>query len=186
MKINNDTIIKDDDPRIREKSVDVPVPLNEEDRQLMEDMLTYVKNSTIEEIAEKENLKPAVGISAIQVAVPRKLVAVVLRDEEGNIEREYALANPKVLSSSIEQAYIGSGEGCLSVPEDHEGYVPRSRRIKVRAYDCLKNEEVTFRVSDYPAIVLQHEFDHLKGILYYDHIRKDDPFHEPEGAFCIE
>ena len=48
------------------------------------EMLKYVDDSTIPEIAEKENLRPAVGISAIQVGVPKKLTAVIIKDEEGN------------------------------------------------------------------------------------------------------
>ena len=67
MLINNDTIIKDTDPLIREKSEPVSLPLSKEDETLLRDMLQYVKDSTDEEKAKKFNLRPAVGISAIQV-----------------------------------------------------------------------------------------------------------------------
>ena len=63
MLINNDTIIKDDNPLIRERSLDVELPLSKEDESLLMDMLTYVKESTDEEIAKEKNLRPAVGIS---------------------------------------------------------------------------------------------------------------------------
>ena len=66
MLINNETIIKDDSDLIRERSVDVSMPVSDEDRQILMQMLKYVDDSTVEEIAEKENLRPAVGISAIQ------------------------------------------------------------------------------------------------------------------------
>ena len=72
MLINNDTIIKDNDRLIRQKSVDVELPLKDEDRDVLMQMLKYVDDSTVEEIAEKENLRPAVGISAIQIGIPKK------------------------------------------------------------------------------------------------------------------
>ena len=185
MKINNKTIIKDDNPLIREKSVDVPLPLCAEDRQLLEDMITYVDRSTNEEWATAEDLRPAVGISAIQVGIAKKMLVAMLKDEDGNIIYQYALVNPKILANSVEKAYLKAGEGCLSVPKDHPGYVERSRRIKVRAYDLFQDKIVEIRASGYLAIVLQHELDHLKGVLYYDHIKKD-PFQVSEGAYCIE
>ncbi|MBQ3962455.1 MAG: peptide deformylase, partial [Erysipelotrichaceae bacterium] len=77
MLINNDTIIKDDNELIRRKSADVALPLSDEDRDVLMQMLKYVDESTIPEIAEKENLRPAVGISAIQVGIPKKMTAVI-------------------------------------------------------------------------------------------------------------
>lgn len=182
MLINNDTIIKDDNKLIREKSLDVTIPVSDEDRAILMQMLKYVDDSTVEEIAEKENLRPAVGISAIQIGVPKKMTAILLKDGEGNKICEYALVNPKIISNSIEKTYLESGEGCLSVPEDHKGYVMRSARVKVRAYDLLQEKEIIIKADGYLAIVLQHELDHFKGILFYDHINKNDPFHiEPDA-----
>lgn len=186
MLINNDTIIKDNDPLIRKKSADVVLPLNEEDRTLLMEMLKYVDESTIPEIAEKENLRPAVGISAIQVGVPKKMTAIVIKDEEGKKECEYALVNPKIISNSVEKACLSSGEGCLSVVEEHEGLVYRSARVKVKAYDALKNEEIIIKADGYLAIVLQHELDHFKGILFYDHINTKDPYHQEAGSLIID
>ena len=133
MLINNDTIIKDDNELIRRKSADVALPLSDEDRDVLMQMLKYVDESTIPEIAEKENLRPAVGISAIQVGIPKKMTAVIIKDEEGNKLCEYALVNPKIVSNSVEKACLSSGEGCLSVVNEHEGLVYRSARIKVKA-----------------------------------------------------
>ena len=186
MLINNDTIIKDNDPLIRKKSADVVLPLNEEDRTLLMEMLKYVDESTIPEIAEKENLRPAVGISAIQVGVPKKMTAIIIKDEEGKKECEYALVNPKIISNSVEKACLSSGEGCLSVVEEHEGLVYRSARVKVKAYDALQDKDILIKAEGYLAIVLQHELDHFKGILFYDHIDKQDPFKEIKDALVIE
>lgn len=186
MKITNKNIIKDtDNSLIREKSFDVKLPLSNEDKELLEGLLTYVKNSTNEEIAKKDDLSPAVGIAAIQTGVQKKLLAVVLRDENDKIVYQYALANAKIISYSVEPAYLFGGEGCLSVAGEHKGYVYRHRRIKVRAYDLLQDKEVIIKASDYLAIVLQHEIDHFNGILFYDHIDQKDPFHIDEKAHCI-
>jgi peptide deformylase len=186
MLINNDTIVKDDDKRIRERSVDVSLPLSAEDRALLEDMLQYVKDSTVPELAEEKNLRPAVGISAIQVGVPKKMTAIVLKDGDGEIECQYALVNPKIISNSLEKAYLANGEGCLSVDEDHDGYIYRSARVKVRGYDMIREKNVEIRAEGYLAIVLQHELDHFKGILFYDHINNENPYYEYKEAIRIE
>lgn len=186
MLINNDTIIKDDNELIRRKSADVALPLSNEDRDVLMQMLKYVDESTIPEIAEKENLRPAVGISAIQVGIPKKMTAVIIKDEEGNKLCEYALVNPKIVSNSVEKACLSSGEGCLSVVNEHEGLVYRSARIKVKAYDALKNEDIVIKADGYLAIVLQHELDHFKGILFYDHINTADPYYRDPEAIVIE
>lgn len=186
MLINNDTIIKDDDELIRRKSADVVLPLSDEDKNTLMEMLDYVDKSTIEEIAEKENLRPAVGISAIQIGIPKKMTAIILKDENGEKIVEYALVNPKIVSNSIEKSYLEAGEGCLSVPEDHQGYVYRSARIKVKAYDALQDKNIEIKAEGYLAIVIQHELDHFKGILFYDHINKTDPFYKDPQALIIE
>ena len=186
MLINNDTIIKDDNDLIRQKSSDVSMPLSQEDRSLLLDMLKYVDDSTIEEIAEKQNLRPAVGISAIQVGIPKKMTAVILKDCEGKKVYEYALVNPKIISNSVEKTYLAAGEGCLSVAEDHKGYVYRSARVKVKGFDILQNKEIVIKADGYLAVVLQHELDHFKGVLYYDHINKANPEYADPDAIVIE
>jgi len=186
MIINNNTIIKDDNQLIREKSVDVKLPLTKEDEQIILDMYKYVFNSTIEEIATKENLRPAVGISAIQVGINKKITVVVLKDENGKEEIKYALINPKIVSESIEKTCLKSGEGCLSVKDDHQGYIYRANKIKVKAFDYFENKEILIQAKGYLAIVLQHELDHFKGVLYYDHINKNNPFEIKQNAIIIE
>ncbi len=188
MEINNNTIIKDNDPKIRDKSFVVSLPLKQEDRELMEDMLRYVKESTIPEIAEAKNLRPAVGISAIQVGVPKQLTAIVCTDIDKNgneVHYEYALVNPKIISYSVQKAYLEGGEGCLSVESVHEGFVPRHARVKVEAFDMLQNKTITIRAHGYLAIVLQHEIDHFSGVLFYDTINKENPFEPIPGAQVI-
>lgn len=186
MLINNDTIIKDDDPLIRQRSQDVELPVSDENRAVLMQMLKYVDDSTVEEIAEKENLRPAVGISAIQIGIPLKMTAIIIKDEEGNKVCEYALVNPKIVSQSVEKAYLESGEGCLSVAAEHEGYVYRSARVKVRAYDILQEKQIEIKAQGYLSIVLQHEIDHFKGVLFYDHINEKAPTYRDPEALVIE
>ena len=186
MQINNSNIIDDTNPLVREKSLNVELPLSKEDEELVLSMLEYVKDSTDEEKAKERNLTPAVGLAAIQLGIKKKMLAIAIRDEDGGFECEYALVNPKIVSYSVENAYLKGGEGCLSVKQAHEGYIKRHARIKVKAYDALSNKEVVIRASDYLSIVFQHEIDHFSGILYYDHINLEDPFKEEKGDIVIE
>ena len=185
MSINYDEVIKDTTSLIREKSENVPIPMTDEDKAILMDMLNYVRDSQDEELAEANNLRPAVGIAAIQLGIPKKMLAVVVpKDEEEDYE--FALANAKVISESVQKAYLQAGEGCLSVDEEHQGYVPRAARIKVKAYDLLRDEEIIITASGYLAIVLQHEIDHFSGTLFYDRIDKTNPWKEIPNAIVIE
>lgn len=184
MRITIDNIVKDSDPIVRKKSEDVKLPLSNEDQELLHEMLTYVRDSTDETLAEKYGLRPAVGIAAVQVGVLKKMLAIVIHEEDKTIE--YALVNPKIISHSAQYAYLKYGEGCLSVEEEHQGYVPRAARITVEGYDMLQDKEIRIRARGYEAIVLQHEIDHFSGTLFYDHINKTNPFMEIEDAIVIE
>ncbi|UNT95365.1 peptide deformylase [Allobaculum mucilyticum] len=181
MELNNDSIIHDDHPMIRQKSANVPLPLSAEDEELLSAMYAYVKDSQDDELCEKRNLSPAVGLAAVQVGVLKKMIAVVVPMDDGST-LEWALVNPKIISKSTRHAALSTGEGCLSVPELHEGLVYRPESIKVRAYDLLTKQNVVIQATGYAAIVLQHEIDHLSGILYYDHIGKP----VPEGSALID
>lgn len=173
MVLSNDDIIFDSDPRLRQRSATVSLPLSDEDREFLLALHSYVKRSQDDELCETDNLSPAVGLAAIQVGVAKKMIAVVVdeRDEDGQGECiEYALANPRIVNKSQTRATLSTGEGCLSVPDTHPGHVSRSNRIKVKAYDALTDQDVTIEAEGYLAIVLQHEIDHLSGVLYYDRI----------------
>lgn len=184
MRFNRDNIIKDTDPLIREISQEVSLPLSKEDETLLQDMLAYVEASTDEELSEKYNLRPAVGIAAIQCGAPKKMIAIVLHEEEET--KRYALVNPRIVSESQQRAYLKGGEGCLSIEEEHEGYVPRAARIKVVGYDMLQKKDIMIRARGYEAIVLQHELDHFDGVLFYDRINRFNPFEEILNAMVIE
>lgn len=185
MSFNYDDIVKDNDPIVRQKSEKVALPLSDEDRSLLMDMLEYVRDSQDSEKAQERHLRPAVGIAAIQLGIAKKMIAVVVQDEEGN-NMEYALVNPRIISESVQKAYLKNGEGCLSVEEEHQGLVPRSARVSVKGYDMLLDQEIQLRANDYLAIVLQHEIDHFSGTLFYDRINKNDPWMAEPDSVMIE
>ena len=168
-------IISDDNPLLREKSVDVPLPLSKEDEKLLDDMMEYLELSQDDEKAIELDIQPGVGLAAPQLGILKKMFVVLTADEKGNL----------LVSHSVAKSYLSGGEGCLSVPETHEGYVLRHQKIKIKAYDHISKQEVLLNLKGYVAIVLQHEYDHLFGIVYYDHINKENPFEAPEGATSI-
>lgn len=147
-------------------------------------MLQYLKNSQDPEIAEKYGLRPGIGLAAPQINVSKRMIAVHVTDEKGKLY-SYGLFNPKIVSHSVEQSYLTSGEGCLSVDREVPGYVPRYARIRVKGVD-LEGNEVDLRLKGLVAIVFQHEIDHLNGIMFYDRINKENPFKEPENATPID
>jgi peptide deformylase len=179
-----DDIIRDGHPTLRKVAEEVPLPPSDEDKQVLLSLLEYVKNSQDPETAAKYGLRPGIGLAAPQINVSKRMIAVHLSDEKGNLY-SYALFNPKIISHSVEQAYLASGEGCLSVDESIPGYVPRHARVTVRGYD-VNGEEVKLRLKGLPAICFQHEIDHLNGIMFYDLINHEDPLKPIEGAIEIE
>ena len=185
MFINNDVILPDTHEALRKKCEPVQLPLSQEDRDLLMDMMQYIRNSHDPELKEKYNLRGAVGLAAPQIGVLKQMIAVGIPYDDDE-DLEFALVNPKIISNSMQYSYLKMGESCLSVPNDHEGYVKRYARITVKGYDALQEKEITVRLTGYEAIVLQHEIDHLSGILYYDHINKNQPLTPIPNALVIE
>lgn len=178
--ITMEDIVREGDSILTQTAAEVPLPPSEEDKHILEEMLQFVKNSQDEELAEKYQLRPGVGLAAPQIGLSKRMIAVHFEDYNEKLY-SYGLFNPKIISHSVEMTYLSSGEGCLSVDREVPGYVPRYARITVRATD-LEGNQVKLRLRGYAAIVFQHEIDHLNGIMFYDRINKEDPFHEPENA----
>ena len=177
-------IVKDNNPIMRKRSELVSLPLSSENKELLDEMLLYLKRSQDEEYAKKHNIRPGVGMAAIQVGHLKRMFVIYYQKSETEYVM-YQLVNPKIISSSVKKAYLKSGEGCLSVPKDMPGYVYRYFRITIKGYDVLTDQEVTLKLSGYPAIVFQHEYDHLDGVLYTDKIDKKNPFFEDPEAVGI-
>ena len=183
-------IIDDTNELIRTKSKEVELPLSKENYDLLMKMHEFLVASQDEELCEKYDLRPAVGIAAIQIGIPKRMCAIHVLDydEDGNVIKstDYALANPKIVSYTPKQSYLKTGEACLSVLEDVQGYVPRHAKITVEGYDALTQKNVKIVARGFLSVCLQHELDHFDGVLFYDHINKDYPLLPIENAMVIE
>lgn len=177
-------IIREGHPTLRQRSEEVSFPLSEEDRLLSEDLMEYVINSQDDELAEKYDIRPGVGIAAPQVNKAKRIFALHF-DESTREDLSIIAINPKIISHSVEKAYLSAGEGCLSVDRAVPGYVPRYARITIKAFNT-QGEEIKMRLKGLPAIAFQHELDHLNGVMFFDHIDPNNPFAEIENAFAIE
>jgi peptide deformylase len=180
-------IVKDTDPKLRLRCKEVPLPLSEENQALIDEMLKELKLSQDEEYRKKHpSVREGVGLAAPQVGHSiRMLVISYPTGDEKNPLVEYQLVNPKIIVNSIRKAYLRGGEGCLSVDDPHPGRVYRDFKIKVKAYEAKLKEEVVITARGYDAIVLQHEMDHLDGVLFYDHIDPKDPDKDIPGAVAV-
>ena len=167
-------ILDEKDKRLRQVSKEVVFPLSKKDKELIDSMIEYLKNSQIEEIAEKYDLRPGMGLAAVQLGVLKRFFVVVDEIDEGESDT-YIIINPRIISNSLEQIYVESGEGCLSVNRPVDGIVPRFARVTVEAYD-LEGRKIHVRAREELAIAMQHEIDHLNGIMFTDHIDKKNPF----------
>ena len=141
-------------------------------------MLEHLYLSQIEEEAEKYNLRPGMGLAAPQVGINKNFFVVCHEEKEG-VFKNYVLVNPKLVSHSEELIYSSGGEGCLSVNRDVEGIVPRYARVTFEGFDENGNP-VRYRAREELAIAFQHEFDHLHGILFWDHIDPKNPYKNME------
>ena len=146
------------DPRLREKASEItPEGMTDELRELARDM------------AETMYDEPGIGLAATQVGVAKRLFVLDLdwTDEEGE-KKPRTLINPEILER--EGRSISESEGCLSVP-DFKSDVERDSRIVVRARG-LDWEPIEFEAIELESYCIQHEIDHLDGILFIDRVSK--------------
>ena len=166
-------IIKEGNEILRTESEDVKLPLSNEDKATLLDMLGYLFNSQNDAKAKELGLRPGVGLAAPQIGINKKMFTILANDLEGK-SWLLAVINPKIIKKSKEIVYLPGGEGCLSVDRETCGITPRYERITVEAdlYNVKngKVEHKKFELNDYIAIVFQHEYDHLFGTLYVDTI----------------
>jgi peptide deformylase len=181
--LTNIDIIQDGHPTLRLKAALVKLPLSNENLNTLRLMMEYIENSQNHEMVEKYSLRPSVGLAAPQINQSLKMFCMKTYDESMSKLHQYAVVNPKIISHSEEMTYLPGGEGCLSVDEDTTGLVKRAKRIKARVnlvnLETGEVKETTLKLSGYPSIVFQHEFDHLMGILFIDKISETLPDIEP-------
>lgn len=176
-------ILDEKDKRLRTVSKEVEFPLSKKDKETIEEMIEFLRNSQIPELSEKYDLRPGMGLSAIQLGIPKRFFVVVNELDPGEFET-YVLINPKIISNSMEKIYVDMGEGCLSVNRDVEGIVPRFARVTMEAYD-MEGRKIHVRGREELAICFQHELDHLNGILFIDHIDPKNPYKDKDNYRAI-
>ncbi len=173
--LKNKDILDEKDKRLRLISKEVTFPLSKEDKKTIRDMIEYLTNSQIEELSKKYDLRPGMGLSAIQLGIDKRYFVVVHEQEVKETFKNYIIINPKIISTSEEKIYVEEGEGCLSVNRECPGIVPRYARVTIEGYD-IDGNKIRIRGREELAIAFQHELDHLNGILFYDHIDQKNPF----------
>ena len=138
------------------KQVSTPVERVDDDlRRLMDDML------------ETMYAAPGIGLAAIQVGVPRQVIVMDLARQDDPPEPRF-FVNPEILWASDETAFYE--EGCLSVPEIYDE-VARAAQVRLRYLDYT-GQEVVEEAEGLFAVCIQHEMDHLKGVLFIDHLSR--------------
>jgi peptide deformylase len=147
-------IIKIPDKRLRLKSERVE-KIDSGVKKLVEDMFETMYDA------------PGIGLAAVQIGVPKCVVTMDLSKKEGETNPRVFI-NPEIVWSSDDKATYE--EGCLSIPEVHED-VDRPARVKVKFLD-LDGKRHEEEAQGLYATCIQHEIDHLNGVLFIDHISK--------------
>lgn len=141
------------DPVLRKEATEVE-EITDEVRRLVEDMFETMYHAE------------GVGLAAPQIGISKRIFVIDVRDEEDAEGGRYALINPEIVAFSKDLEK--SSEGCLSIPGLEE-IVERPSAVRVRALD-LDGNEIEIEGDELLGRALQHEFDHLNGILFLDRI----------------
>lgn len=142
------------DPILRKASAPVP-RVDAETRRLWDDMLETMYKA------------PGIGLAAIQIGVAQRLLVVDL-SKEGEEKKPLFVANPEIVWASEQQSDYE--EGCLSIPDFYE-MVTRPSEVKMRYLD-RQGEPQELHATGLLSTCLQHEIDHLNGVLFIDYISK--------------
>ena len=147
-------IITAPDPRLQAISTEVD-KVDDEIRKLVDDM------------ADSMYAADGIGLAAVQIGVPKRVIVIDLDQKDGK-KNPRAYINPKILWASEEMAVFE--EGCLSVPEIWDD-VERPARIKAEYLD-RDGVKQSLEADGMLATCLQHEMDHLEGVLFIDHLSR--------------
>ena len=148
------TILIEPDPFLRQKSKNVDL-VNDEIRSLMDDMLDTMYKA------------PGIGLAAIQVGVPKRVIVMDLSRDEKKKNPLY-FVNPELITNS--DSNVSYEEGCLSVPGQFAEIIrPDKCTVKYLDYD---GKEQILDAKGLLATCIQHEMDHLEGILFIDYLSK--------------
>jgi peptide deformylase len=158
-------VLLEGDPRLRQKALKIRM-VDDSLRKLARDM------------HETMNTERGVGLAGPQIGVLRRIIVVHVPEdygEEGQPEVRLTLVNPEIVKAHGRE--VGP-EACLSIP-GWVGDVPRAERITVKGMD-LNNRDVRLKADGILARILQHEVDHLDGILYIDRVEDKSTLRQVE------
>ena len=147
-------ILTEPDPFLRQKSAKVD-EVSDDIRSLMDDMLETMYSA------------PGIGLAAIQVGVPKRVIVIDLSRNDEKKNPLYFI-NPEIITSSDSDAIYE--EGCLSVPGQF-AEINRPDKCKVKYLDYNGKEKI-LDAKGLLATCIQHEIDHLEGILFIDYLSK--------------
>ncbi|MGD0353396.1 MAG: peptide deformylase [Dehalococcoidia bacterium] len=145
------------DPVLRQKAKKVS-KIDKSVQQLIDDMIETMRAAS------------GVGLAANQIGVPLKIAVIEIPGEEVTV-----LVNPEIIKREGERTI---GEACLSVP-GYQGEIKRSVCVKVKARD-KQGHNIRIKGEELLAQALEHEIDHLNGILYIDRVEEPDKLHKVE------
>ena len=147
-------ILTEPDPLLRQKSKKVEA-VNNEIRSLMDDMLETMYQA------------PGIGLAAIQIGIPKNVIVMDLSKSDEKKNPLY-FVNPEIINNSVNKATYE--EGCLSVPGQF-AEIDRPDKCKVKYLDYNGREKI-MNTEGLLATCIQHEMDHLEGILFIDYLSK--------------
>ncbi len=157
----------------------VPLPLSDAHKHTLLEMRQFIINSQDPTTREQYELREGVGLAAPQINRSLRMLAIHTLDEKYETLHDYMMINPKIISHSQQGTYMPGGEGCLSVDRDVEGLVRRHKKVTVKTHlldpDTHDVYETTLRLRNFPAIVFQHELDHIDGILFVSKVESSLP-----------
>lgn len=142
------------DPLLRQASKPIE-RIDTETQRLADDMLETMYDA------------PGIGLAAVQIGVPRRMLVIDV-SREGEEKTPLVLINPEIVASSDDRSVYE--EGCLSIP-DYYAEVERPARVTVKYLDRDGKEQLT-EAHGLLATCVQHEIDHLNGVLFIDYISR--------------
>ena len=148
-------IITVPNPLLKQVSTPVEGGVTDELRALMDDMLETMYEA------------PGIGLAAVQIGVPKRIIVMDISKEE-DVQEPRHFVNPEILWASEET--VPYEEGCLSVPEIFD-QVERPAKVRLR-YLNYQGETIEEEAEGIYAVCIQHEMDHLEGVLFIDHLSR--------------
>jgi peptide deformylase len=145
------------EPVLRQKAKKVPT-IDHSLQRLIDDMVTTMQQAN------------GVGLAAPQIGVSLRVAVLQMPEEE-----PFAIINPEIIKRSGDREV---GEGCLSVP-GYQGELKRSASVTVKGLN-REGSKIRIKATGLMAQALEHEIDHLNGILYIDHIESEDKLYKLE------